>query len=261
MTEQETQQGQQEQQTQTQETQPTNKDKFFAGFKEKHPDLDEEGIYGYAIESYKDKKNKLNDYDNSSARLLDLLNNDDDAISFFEAAAETGDIRDALRGLPEDVLEDVLEKKRSGYRLSDEDKEKKVKEYGDRVAKQRAFRQKIKDNQGKTAQALEDFAKENGLTDKDMEKMVLPILEKLSEGEIDKDLLSMINNNRTLEEIKQKEYQRGLADGRNGKIEEKELKKGKGSGLPKPMGTQQTPEEESAEDRNNPFAFMTKKNL
>lgn len=257
MTEQETQQ----QVQQAQQTQPsTNKDKFFAGFKEKHPDLDEEGVYGYAINSYKDKKEKLKDYDNSSAKLLDLLNNDDDAIGFFEAAAQTGDIRDAIRGLPEDVLEDILEKKRSGYTLSDEEKENKVKEYGDRVAKQRAFRKKIKDNQSKTEKALEDFAKENGLTDKQMEDMIVPILEKLSEGEIDKDLLSMINNNRTLEEIKQKEYQRGLADGRNGKIEEKTLKKEKGSGLPKPTGTQQAPEEENA-DKGNPFAFITNKNL
>lgn len=243
--------------TQPQEQTPaTNQERFLAGIREKHPDLDDEGIYGYAIDSYAKAKGRNKEYDESSARLLELLNNDDDAIAFFEAATEVGDIKDAIRGLPEDVLEDILEKKRSGYTLSDEEKENKIREYGEKVSKQRAFRKKIKDNEPKTRQSLEEFATENGLNEQEVEEMILPIIQKLSEGEIDKDLLNMIKNNRSLDEIKKKEYQRGLADGKNEKITEKTLKKEKGSGLPQPSNTKQT--EEEKENDNNPFAFITR---
>lgn len=232
-----------------------NRDKLLASVKAKHPEYDDEGAYGYIIENYAKTKDLLNEYSEGTKNILDVLNNDDNALGFLETMADLGLI-DALTTLPDDVLDEAKTRKENGYTLSDTEKENKRRERAERAIKQRAFKNKIKDNEPKTMQSLEDFATENGLSEGEVEEMVLPIIQKLSEGEIDKDLLNMIKNNRSLDDIKKKEYERGLADGRNGKITEKTLKKEKGSGLPQPSNTKQTEEEE--ENKNNPFAFITR---
>lgn len=236
----------------------TNRDKFFANIIAKHPEYenDEEGVFGYAIEKYGKQKSEIGKRDELETNMINILNNDGSTLDFLDAMAQLGVI-DALTTLPEDTLEEALRRIKNGYSLADEEKENKRREMTDRNVKKRAFEQKIKDNEPKTRQALEEFATENELSEEEVEGLVLPIIQKLSEGAIDKDLLNMIKNNRSLDDIKKKEYERGLADGRNGKITEKTLKKEKGSGLPQPSNTKQTEEEE--EDKNNPFAFITRK--
>lgn len=214
-----------------------NQEVFLASIKAKHPDFDDEAAYQYAMDNYKAKKDRNDEFEKISGKLMDVLEGDDLALDFMDAAATMG-FEVALTTLPEDVLQKALQRKQEGFELSDEDKQTKLNEYREKRKNKDVLKKKLKDNEEKTIKALGDFAKENNLSEQDLDEMVSPILQKLSEGDIDADFLAMIKNNKSLDKIKQDEYNRGLRDGKNQKIEEKEMKKQKGSNLPQTNDSQ-----------------------
>ena len=231
------------------QAQPTKRELFEKRITDKYPDLDEEGIYTHAINSYDNKKKDLNELQLSSGALIDLMENNPDAIDFFQAAAETGDVEDALLVLPEDVLERALERKRGNEVLSDEEKEQKKNNHKNNIIERREFKKRLKENEPKTLQNIENYAKKRGLKPEEVVERMLPLLKKIQENDLDEEVLDSF----FLSDIRSDEYNRGLTDGRNSKIEEKQLTR-KTSGLPQPNPATIT--DRPKRGNGNPFAFM-----
>ena len=231
----------------------TEKELFEQSIKEKYPDLDEDGIYKHARESYEKKKKDLSDLQESSGKVLDLLENSPDAIALFEAISEVGDVEDGLQIFPEDVLQRALERKKSGYKLSDEEKEEKINKHRNGISEKRALKKLLEENSSKSLKAIEDYAKKAGKKPEEVINDLTPFLQKIHDNNIDENILNALY----LDNIKNSEYERGLTEGKNLKIAEEALKERKGSGLPRPKGGGEIYQEHNKKTSNgNPFDFM-----
>lgn len=232
-----------------QEPAQSEKDKFLKAIKDKHPDLDEEGLYRHANESYRNKKQSLEDMNTTAGEILDIIADNPDAAEFLQAISETGDPAEGLLIFPEDVLEDALEMKRNGG-ISDEDKRKKIDEHKNNVLSRRNFKQTLKENEPKSLKAIEDFAKDRKISPDKVVEKVIPILQNINENNITKEMLQMFFS----EELQKEAYDKGVIDGKNSKTENVRLQK-KSSGLPQPKAESATLEPKK--NNGNPFAFMT----
>lgn len=231
----------------------TNREIFEQNIRDKYPDLDEEGLYKYAQESYARKKKDLSDLQESSGSLIDVLETSPDAIALFQAISLNGDFEDGLQVLDEDTLQRALERKQSGYKLSDEELEKKISTHRQNLSDRKAFKKLLEKNSAKTLKNIEDYAKNTGKTPEEVIDSLTPFLQKIHDNDIDESILNALY----LDNIKNAEYERGLTDGKNGKIKESTLKGEKVSGLPRPKGF--TGEEKGTEQKHreeDPFAFM-----
>lgn len=231
---------------------PTERELFEQSIREKYPDLDEEGIYKHARESYGRKKKDLYDLQESSGKVLDLLETSPDAIAFFEAISEVGDVEDALQILPEDVLQRAFERKQQGYKLSDEEKEAKISKHRDKIQSNKALKKTLEENSTKSLTEIENYAKKVGKKPEEVINDLLPFLQKIHDNQIDESILNALY----LDNLKKSEYEKGLTDGRNGKIEQETLKKEKGSGLPRPKGNSGDLTKKTEKSNGNPFDFM-----
>lgn len=229
----------------------TKREEFESSIREKYPDLDEEGIYSHAMESYSRKKKDLSEMQSATDKIFDVMANDTPAFEFVEAIGETGDVEDALLVFPDDVLEKALERKRNGYKLDDQEKESKLEKHRKNMADRKAQQKAYEEAAPKISNSLAAYAKENNIDEDEVADFYYNTLSKLAEGEVDKQFLDMMN----IDKIKEAEYQRGLLDGKNSKIEELSMKKQKGSGLVRPKNTET--KMESKGKSGNPFGFMT----
>lgn len=216
-----------EQQAQQEENQPTTREVFEKRIRDKYPDLDEEGIYSHAMKSYDGKKKDLTDMQTASGEIIDLLENNPDSIDFFQAINETGDVEDALLSLPRDVLQRAVERIDNGEKLSDNEKEEKIIKHRENILARKNLKKTVNGNKDKSLKAIEEYAKEMGTTPEEVIKGMQPIIDKLINNDIDKDVLNMF----FYKDILNKEYNRGITEGKNKRIEDKELKK-RTSGLP-----------------------------
>ncbi|MDO5759964.1 MAG: hypothetical protein Q4Q06_02940 [Bacteroidota bacterium] len=228
-----------------------NRQKFEDRIKAKYPDYDQEAIYKHAMDSYDTKKNDLSDLQKASSSIIDLMENNPDAIDFFQAISETGDVQDALLTLPEDVLEEALERKRSGIGLSDSEKQAKINKHREDILSRRELKKRLKDNEPKSLQAIEEYAKSKNITPQDVLDRMLPIINKIQENDFDEDVLNLF----FYKDIMSQEYNRGLADGRNKKIEQTTIRRST-SGLPQPTEANTVKQESQKRNNGNPFAFM-----
>lgn len=241
----------QEETQKVQEKQPTKREVFEQRIREKYPDLDEEGIYSHAMESYDNKKKDLADMQTASGDIIDLYENSPDSMEFFQAINETGDVEDALLSLPRDVLERAIERIDSGEKLSDNEKEEKMAKHRENILARKNLKKTVEGNKDKSLREIEKYAKEIGSTPEDVIKGIQPIIEKLINNDIDKDVLDAL----LYEQSQKRAYERGLAEGKNSKIKEKEMKQ-VGSGLPQPKGGTSIEQKENNRNDGNPFAFM-----
>ena len=152
------------QQTQQEENQPTTREVFEKRIRDKYPDLDEEGIYSYAMKSYDGKKKDLTDMQTASGEIIDLLENNPDSIDFFQAINETGDVEDALLSLPRDVLQRAVERIDNGEKLSDNEKEEKIIKHRENILARKNLKKTVNGNKDKSLKAIEEYAKEMGTT-------------------------------------------------------------------------------------------------
>lgn len=229
----------------------SSRQKFEERIRSKHPDIEEENLYSYAMDSYDNKKKDLQDLQTASNNLIDLMENNPDIIDFIEAISETGDVEDALMTLPNDVLERALERKQNGYNISDNEKQEKINKYRENILSRRELKKKLKDNEPKSIRAIEQYAKQKNITPQEVLDKMLPIINKIQENDFDEDVLNIF----FYKDIMSNEYNRGLADGRNNKIEQKTLTR-KTSGLPQPTEANTTQQEANKRNSKNPFAFM-----
>lgn len=229
----------------------TNRQRFEERIRAKYPDIEEENLYSYAMDSYDNKKKDLQDLQTASNNLIDLMENNPDIIDFIEAISETGDVEDALMTLPNDVLERVLERKQNGYNISDNEKQEKINKHRENILSRRELKKKLKDNEPKSMQAIEQYAKQKSITPQEVLDRMLPIINKIQENDFDEDVLNIF----FYKDIMNNEYNRGLADGKNSKIEQKALMR-KTSGLPQPSEANTTKQESNKRNSKNPFAFM-----
>lgn len=207
----------------------SSREVFEKSIREKYPDLDEEGIYKHAIDSYGRKKKEIDDYAKSSGSLLDLLENNPDAMTFFEAATNLGSVEAAIKSLPKDVLQDALDTYEQT--LTEEDKEELRNNYRQKISTNKNLKKKQKENSQKTIKTIEEYAKKTNRKPEDVSDFLENIFKELSEGNISENFL----NAAFIDDIRRQEYERGLTDGRNGKIQEKTLRR-QGSGLVQPQG-------------------------
>lgn len=229
----------------------SNRQRFEERIRAKHPNIEEEKLYSYAMDSYDNKKKDLQDLQTASNNLIDLMENNPDIIDFIEAISETGDVEDALTTLPTDVLERVLERKQNGYNISDNEKQEKINKHRENILSRRELKKKLKDNEPKSMQAIEQYAKQKNITPQEVLDRMLPIINKIQENDFDEDVLNIF----FYKDIMNNEYNRGLADGKNIKIEQKALTR-KTSGLPQPSEANTPKQETNKRNSRNPFAFM-----
>lgn len=231
----------------------TERELFEQSIKDKYPDLDEDGIYRHARESYGRKKKDLSDLQESSGKVLDLLESQPDAIAFFEAISEVGDVEDGLQIFPEDVLQRALERKQNGYKLSDEEKEEKINKHRNSISEKKALKKLLEENSSKSLKAIEEYAKKTGKKPEEVIDDLTPFLQKIHDNNIDESILNALY----LDNIKKSEYERGLTEGRNGKISQETLKEKTVSGLPRPKGSEKIEQENNKKtSKGNPFDFM-----
>lgn len=231
------------------ESRKSEKDKFINNIRENHPELeDEDEVYKYANDNYEKKRRDLEDLNKASGDIVDILSDNPDAIDFFQAISETGDVEDALQTFPLDVLERAVALKRDGD--SSYDRDSKIAKHRDNMLSRREFKQKMEENEPRSIANIEAYAEKNGMEPEDVVNQMLPIVQKIQENDIDEELLDMI----FYETNVKKEYDRGVIDGKNAKISNVPLKK-KSSGLPQPKSNTATGTNEKK--TGNPFGFMT----
>lgn len=119
------------------------------------------------------------------------------------------------------------------------------------ILSRRELKKKFKDNEPKSMQAIERYAKQKSITPQEVLGRMLPIINKIQENDFDEDVLNIF----FYKDIMNNEYNRGLADGKNNKIEQKALMR-KTSGLPQPSEANTTKQESNYVLEQYRSAFM-----
>lgn len=229
----------------------TNKDVFFENIQSKYPDLDEEGVYGHAMQKYDAKKGDIKRYEETTAMLEDAINAEPEAANLVKLLARyPNQLAFVLKSVfDKEFLQGIVD----NYDEIDSD-ESKQKEFED-YKNSREERQKqkmaneqyiaeVSQNAEKSQQVIEEYAAANGYNVEDVNKTIVdefitPVLSNNITPEFLEVIMKGKNFDKKVEEVANENYELGVIDAKNEKIEEIKLTKkeaGDGTIMPSSKG-------------------------
>lgn len=211
---------------------PTKKEMFFANLKKKYPDRefnDEEEFYGASMEGYDAEHEYRKGSEASNKEFFDKLQENPDVALFIGSILNKESFGKALSYLSDVLPFEEGSDDFNAYKESVSERKRKADEAEAAAAEYEA-------NLQESANSLQEFADENGMTpDEAMEfvqNITSTISDKLFSGKIDKDFLSAFYKAQNYEKDLMVAKEAGTIQGRNEKIDAKKRALTKGDGLP-----------------------------
>lgn len=223
---------------------PTKRKQWEDAIRAKNPDKsyeNEDDLYGDAMAGYDEVKNTLSNYEKNDKELISLLEQHPDVMNFLSTLTSTGDFAQAYAELPD-------------YALMDDEERK---QYDSAVASKKAERKAIADREEKrnlniqqSAETLQRWAEQNGLTEEQVAEFIETIINKIADkfnsGNFDEEFFESLYRLMNYDNDVQASHDAGVIDGRNQAIGQRAQRRAQGDGLPEmmPGGGEQAPQAE-----------------
>jgi hypothetical protein len=218
---------------------------FLNNIQSKYPDYDRERVFEHATNRYQDLKEGYNDLKGNVTNLYEAMRqNPKIAIFVAELVQNPDNFAYAVRAaLSKEDLQQIAD----NYDVAEEDpdREQSLNSYRESRQKQAEFSQNFDKNYKTSLDNIEKIAKEKGylnedgtLKDESFIQKLEPLFNVMS-GDISEDLVELLLKGYNFDEAVQKaeaeNYEQGVTEGKNSKIEQTRLQKEKSTdGLPVP---------------------------
>ena len=240
----------------------SNEEVFFDNIRGKHEDFgdDREKYFEYANKRFSGLKDENKKYRDDVDAIYGAVNENPVLSTLFDRSARFPHNPSlALRSFSKEDLQNALD--HYDDVVDEENEAEALKQWRENDQREKARQKKIKDNQAEIPNIIEEFAKTNKVSVEDVDNLLAEIISPLAEGKLSKEFLDMVHYYKNRDNEKKSEYERGLAEGRNAKIEEKNLRREtKTDGLPETRGGEKADIDNNSARPKNLVDKLTRKN-
>lgn len=214
----------------------SKKEAFLALLKEKYPDkefVDEEEIYGQALDDHNGFKTQLEEYEGNEQKLRDMMTADPRSAQFLTDMYNGKSPWANYIRIFGPELKDSLDDPETIEQIKEAERE-----YVERVARNKELEAEYEQNIAATQNLLQSYQEEKGLSEEQMEQAVavwLGITKDSLTGKLTQETLDMIIKAINYDQDIEQAAEEGEIAGRNAKIIEKLKKRTEGDGT-MPLG-------------------------
>lgn len=232
----------------------SKRDAYLKKLREKYPGDnfdDDEAIFGRVAEDEAARDEQVSKYETESGKLLDMYTRDPRSAAFFENWRNNGDpLVFLIRELGDDFKAALDDPERA------EEISKAHSDWLAKVAKEKELQEQAADNLNATLQTLEEFQKENDLTDEEASKIFDFVYKIIGDGimnVITKDTFAIAAKALNYEKDVESALAEGEIKGRNAKIDDKLQKKAVPTDIPPSLSSNATEPPKEKQKRRNMF--------